>query len=94
MATFGTLLLNLPRRLDNTLTKLESGKIAVRTPELERRLGRLEHTNRKLVGAVIFAALLSGGIQLTLGGATIPGGILLTVSLLTLGWILFSSKSS
>lgn len=92
--TWGSLLLNLPRRLDSTLTKLESGKIAVRTPELERRLGHLEHANRKLVGAVVFAALLSGGIQLTLGGATIPGGILLAVAVLTLGWVLFSGKST
>jgi predicted unusual protein kinase regulating ubiquinone biosynthesis (AarF/ABC1/UbiB family) len=94
VTTWGGLLLNLPRRLDSTLTKLESGKIAVRTPELERRLGRLEQSNRKLVGAVIFAALLLGGIQLSLAGTAIPGYVLLTVSALTLGWILFSSKSS
>ncbi len=94
VTSFGRLLLNLPRRMDATLTKLESGKIAVRTPELERRLGRLEHTNRKLVGAVLFAALLLGGIQLTLGGATIPGAVLLAVAVLTLGWVLFSGKST
>jgi predicted unusual protein kinase regulating ubiquinone biosynthesis (AarF/ABC1/UbiB family) len=90
VTTFGTLLFNLPRRVDATITKLESGKIAVRTPELDRRLQRLEQTNRKLVGAVLFAALLSGGIQLTLGGATTPGAVLLTVAVLTLGWVLFS----
>jgi predicted unusual protein kinase regulating ubiquinone biosynthesis (AarF/ABC1/UbiB family) len=92
VTSFGALLLNLPRRVDNTLTKLESGKIAVRTPELDRHLRRLEHTNRKLVGAVLFAALLTGGIQLTLGGATTPGAVLLTISTLTLGWILFSGN--
>jgi predicted unusual protein kinase regulating ubiquinone biosynthesis (AarF/ABC1/UbiB family) len=92
VTTFGTLLLNLPRRVDATLTKLESGKIAVRTPELDRRLRRLEQSNRKLVGAVLFTALLLGGIQLTLGGATTPGAILLSISVLTLGWVLFSSN--
>ena len=71
---------------------LESGRIAVRTPDLERRLGRLERANRKLVGAVIFGALLLGGIELILGGAQIPGGILITFSALTLGWVLFSGK--
>jgi predicted unusual protein kinase regulating ubiquinone biosynthesis (AarF/ABC1/UbiB family) len=94
ITTWGSLLLNLPKRLDATLTKLESGKIAVRIPELERRLGRLERSNRKLVGAVIFAALLLGGIQLTLAGTPIPGYALLTVAILTLGWILFSGKSN
>lgn len=94
VSNWGGLLLNLPRRVDATFTKLEGGKIAVRTPELDRRMKRLERTNRKLVGAVLFAALLLGGIQLTLGGATIPGGILLTVAVLTLGWVLFSGNSS
>jgi len=92
VTTFGALLLNLPRRVDNTLAKLESGKIAVRTPELDRHLRRLEHTNRRLVGAVLFAALLTGGIQLSLGGATIPGAVLLTISILTFVWILFSGN--
>lgn len=88
--TWFKLLYNLPKRLDTTITKLEQGKIAVRTPELDTRLDRLEHTNRRLIGAVIFAALLSGGIQLTLNGADIPGGILLGTAVLTLGWVLFS----
>jgi len=92
VTSWGKLLFDLPKRLDSTLTKLESGKIAVRTPELERRLGRLEQSNRKLVGAVIFGALLLGGIQLTLAGESIPGGILLGVAVVTLGWILLSGK--
>jgi predicted unusual protein kinase regulating ubiquinone biosynthesis (AarF/ABC1/UbiB family) len=94
VTSWAKLLFNLPRRLDSTLTRLESGRIAVRNPELERRLGRLERTNRKMVGAVIFAALLLGGIELTLGGATLPGGILITFSFLTLGWVLFSGNGS
>jgi hypothetical protein len=84
----------LPKRLDSTLTKLESGKIAVRTPELEHRLARLEHSNRKLVGAVIFTALLLGGIQLSLGNALIPGSILLAGAVLSLGWVLFSNRGN
>jgi predicted unusual protein kinase regulating ubiquinone biosynthesis (AarF/ABC1/UbiB family) len=92
VSTFGALLLNLPRRIDATLIKLESGKIAVRNPQLESRLQHLEKTNRKLVGAVLFAALLTGGIQLTLGGATTSGTVLLIVAALTLGWVLFSGS--
>ncbi len=94
VATWGKLVFALPRRLDATLNKLERGKIAVRTPELERRLGRLEHAHRKLVGAVIFAALLLGGIQLTLNGADLPGGVLLVTAALTLGWVLFSGQNT
>ena len=93
VTTWGTLLLNLPRRLDSTLTKLESGKISMRTPQLDRRIARLEQSNRKLVGAVIFAALLLGGIQLSLAEAVIPGYVLLTVAALTFGWILFSGRN-
>lgn len=94
ITSWGSLLINLPRRVDTTFTKLESGKISVRNPDLERRLGRLEYTNRKLVGAVIFAALLTGGIQLSLGGADIPGLLLLTASALTIGWVLFSGNGN
>ena len=91
---WGKLVFQLPKRVDATLTKLEKGKIAVRTPELERRLARLEQSNRKLVGAVIFAALLTGGIQLSLNGATLAGAILLGGAALSLGWVLFSGKSN
>jgi predicted unusual protein kinase regulating ubiquinone biosynthesis (AarF/ABC1/UbiB family) len=92
--SWGKLLFNLPKRLDSTLTKLERGKIAIRTPELERRLSRLEQSNRKQVGAVIFAALLLGGIQLILGEVMVPGSILLAGAAITLGWILFTGKGS
>jgi predicted unusual protein kinase regulating ubiquinone biosynthesis (AarF/ABC1/UbiB family) len=88
--TWGGILLNLPSRIDTTLTKLESGKISVRNPEIENRLGRLERTNQKLVGAVIFTAFFIAGIQLAFSGEKIPGIILLIISTLTLGWVLFS----
>ena len=91
---WGKLVIQLPKRVDSALTKLEKGRIAVRTPELERRLARLEQSNRKLVGAVIFAALLTGGIQLSLNGAEIPGGILLTLAVLSLGWVFFAGSGS
>jgi predicted unusual protein kinase regulating ubiquinone biosynthesis (AarF/ABC1/UbiB family) len=90
--TWASSLVKIPRQVDTTLTKLESGKVTMRNPEIERRISRLERSNRKLVGAVIFTALLTSGIQLTLGGAAIPGTILITISALTLGWVLFSGK--
>jgi predicted unusual protein kinase regulating ubiquinone biosynthesis (AarF/ABC1/UbiB family) len=94
ITTWGSLLINLPRRFDTTLTKLESGKIALRNPDLERRLGRIERTNRKLVGAVIFTALLTGGIQLSLGGAVIPSILMLSIATITLAWVIFSGNGN
>ena len=46
------------------------------------------------IGAVVFAALLLGGIQLALGGAMIPGSVLLVGAALSLGWVLFFGRSS
>ena len=90
---YGSQLLNLPRRVDTTLTKLEGGKITTRDSELARRISRLERTNRKLIAAVIFAATLSVGVQLALEGAVIPGYVLIIISVLTLGWVLFSGNN-
>jgi predicted unusual protein kinase regulating ubiquinone biosynthesis (AarF/ABC1/UbiB family) len=88
--TWGKLVIGLPQRLDSTLTKLERGKISMQNPDLERRLKHMERTNRKLVGAVVFTALLLGGIQLTLGGEDFWGGAMLAVAAFALGWVIFS----
>ena len=88
--TWGKLVIGLPQRLDSTLTKLERGKISMQNPDLERRLKHMERTNRKLVGAVVFTALLLGGIQLTLGGEGFWGGAMLAVAAFALGWVIFS----
>ena len=57
-------LVRLPGRLDDVLTRLEEGRLAVQSPSVERRLARLERTLRRLVSAVLFGALLVGGIAL------------------------------
>ena len=88
--TWGKLVINLPQRLDTTLTKLERGKLSLRNPDLERRLTQVERSNRKLAGAVIFAALLLGGIQLTLGGALFLGGATLALAAFSLGWVILT----
>lgn len=67
----------LPRRLDRTLDLMERGKLEVRLPELTTHLRRLERVMRRLNSALIFAALLLGGVQLYTADETLLGGILL-----------------
>jgi len=57
-------LLRLPQRLDTLATSIEAGEVSVRSPLVERRLASLDRTSRRLVSAVLFAALLVGGIIL------------------------------
>jgi predicted unusual protein kinase regulating ubiquinone biosynthesis (AarF/ABC1/UbiB family) len=54
----------LPGRLDDLTTRLEQGRVAVRTPETDRRLRSLERTTNRLISAVLFAALLVAGVIL------------------------------
>lgn len=54
----------LPQRIDNVLTRMEDGKLAVDTPRLDRRLQRLDRTGRRVISAVLFAALLIAGAVL------------------------------
>jgi len=57
-------LARLPQRLDDLTTQFEEGRIAVQTPRLDKRVASLERTGRRLISAVLFAALLIGGILL------------------------------
>jgi predicted unusual protein kinase regulating ubiquinone biosynthesis (AarF/ABC1/UbiB family) len=63
-ATVGTTLARLPRRLDEAVTRLEDGRVAVDTPRLDRRLARLERMAGRILSAVLFAGLLISGAVL------------------------------
>ena len=54
----------LPGRLDRLAQAAEGGDSTVRAPRSERELHRIERGFRKVVAAVIFAALFLGGILL------------------------------
>lgn len=71
------LLLGLPRRLDEMLKRVEQGELQVQAPALEAHLGNIERSLQGLTGAVLFAALFIGGMQLLLAGFSLPGYILL-----------------
>ncbi|SIN77646.1 ABC1 kinase family protein [Agromyces cerinus] len=58
------LLWRLPQRVDALITKADEGRLSFDTSRLERRLDRVEGVARRVVSAVLFAALLIGGAVL------------------------------
>ncbi|WP_322411576.1 ABC1 kinase family protein [Microbacterium invictum] len=58
------LITRLPRRIDKLATRMEEGRLAVDAPRVDRRLARLERLGRRILSAVLFGALLIGGILL------------------------------
>ncbi|HEY6867231.1 MAG TPA: AarF/UbiB family protein, partial [Candidatus Eisenbacteria bacterium] len=85
-------LLAVPGRMDSILTRMERGEIAVRVPDVSAALARLEVTLRRLLGAVVFAALLLGGAQLLLSGHSLLGGALLAGAGVTLLWMILAPR--
>ena len=85
-------LLSTPVRLEATLSKMERGELEVVVPQIAEQVSRLELAVRRMVGGVIFAALLIGGVQLYLaeqmlfGGALLAGAGLALVWVMTAGW--------
>jgi predicted unusual protein kinase regulating ubiquinone biosynthesis (AarF/ABC1/UbiB family) len=79
----------LPQRLDNLATRVEEGNLSVKTPRLERRLSSLERTARRIISAILFAALLIGGILLR-SEDVVFGTVLMAVSALPLLHAIFA----
>ncbi len=73
----------LPGRIDGALTRLDAGLVQVGNPGVERRLELVDQTLRRLISAVLFAALLIAGILL-LGPASGLGVTLIVLSALPL----------
>jgi predicted unusual protein kinase regulating ubiquinone biosynthesis (AarF/ABC1/UbiB family) len=82
----------LPQRLDELTSRIEEGRVSVQSPRLERRMASLERTGRRILSAVLFAALFIGGIVLRAEDAVF-GMVVMAVSVLPLlhalfaGWI-------
>ena len=71
-----SVLARLPRRIDSTLTRLDQGLLAVRMPELENTLKRLDRTTRRVPVAILAATLILGGIALRISGDELGNGLL------------------
>ena len=83
----GRALATLPTRLDQALTKIESGDLRVTAradPTLDRSLAKLTWAINRLVAAVIFAILLLVGSLLIINGEEILGAIGLVMAMLAL----------
>ena len=83
------LIARLPQRIDNLTTRIEAGEISVQSPRLERRMRGLARTGRQLISAVLFAALLIGGILLR-AEDVVFGTVLMAASALPLLHALFA----
>ena len=86
-------LVALPKRTDAMLSKMEQGKLEVRTPELSRQMARLELGLRRVMGSVLFTAFLLGGIQLYLADRIWPSAGLLAGAVALLIWVLTARRT-
>jgi hypothetical protein len=87
------LLLGMPRRVDGLLGKVERGDLAVHDPQIVSRLDRLERTAGRLIGGLVFSALLLSGVQLYLAGQALFAWFLLAGAAITLGWVILAKRS-
>jgi predicted unusual protein kinase regulating ubiquinone biosynthesis (AarF/ABC1/UbiB family) len=81
----------LPRQIDAMLTKLDEGTVSFRNPELERRVEGLERAGRRVVSALVFAALLVAGAVLRADDAVL-GAVLMIGSVVPLLHAVFSGR--
>ena len=88
LGVFAQALFSLPRKLDRLVARMEEGNLEVRTPDLKKGVDRLDRSVNRLAGAVIFAALLLGAVQLYIAGEYWPAGILTGAAVLAFLWIL------
>ena len=93
LSTMARALLALPRRAESVLAQMERGDLAVRNPQLSEQVAAIERAVRRLVGAVVFAALLAGGIQLTLAGHVGLSAALLAGAAAALSWVILARKT-
>lgn len=82
----------LPQRLDDLTTRIEDGRLSVQNPRLERRIGSLERTMRRVISAVLFAALFVGGLTVRADDAVFGTGLIVVSGIpllhaLLAGWI-------
>jgi len=62
LVSYATTLARLPRRFDDLVSRIDRGQVAVRTPDVDRRLRSIERAIGRAVSAVVFASLLFAGV--------------------------------
>jgi predicted unusual protein kinase regulating ubiquinone biosynthesis (AarF/ABC1/UbiB family) len=87
-----SVLIQTPPRLNRLMAVMEAGELEVRAPQISEQVQGLEFAVRRLVGALIFAALLVSGVQVYLSGQIVLGGLLLAGALLALAWVILARR--
>ena len=82
-------LIAIPAQTSRVLSRLERGDLNVNMPHVNRQLYHLEGAVNRLVGGVVFAAFIFGGVLLYRGGDTTLGYIFWLLSGLALLWTAF-----
>ncbi len=85
-------LARLPGRVDDLASRLERGQLAVRTPDIDRRLRSLERAISRAVSAIVFATLLFAGVLLR-PASDVLGWVLMGVSAVPLVHVLVTWRS-
>jgi predicted unusual protein kinase regulating ubiquinone biosynthesis (AarF/ABC1/UbiB family) len=89
--TYAKTIARLPRRMDELAARIESGKLSVRIPELDRRLQSVERGLGRLASAIVFAALLVAGVFVR-PTDTVLGWVLMGVSVVPLLQIVLTTR--
>lgn len=82
----------LPQRLDELVTRIDRGQLAVRVPGVERRIGAIERMLGRLIWAIVFAALLFSGVLLRRDGDEVLAWVLIAASAVPLLRLVLSAR--
>lgn len=82
-------LIALPAQTGRVLSRLERGELNVNMPAVNRQLYHLESAVNRLVGGLVFAAFMFGGVLLYLDGHQALGYIFWGFSAVALLWTVF-----
>ena len=88
---FATTMARLPRRFDELATRIDRGQVAVRTPELDRRLRSLDRGLSRVASGIVFAGLLVAGVLLRPTDEVL-GWVLMGASALPLLHVVFTAR--
>lgn len=81
---YATTIARLPRRLDELAARIDSGRLAVRAPGVEKQIASIDRMLGRLISAIVFAALLFSGVLLRRGGDEVLAWVLMGLSALPL----------
>jgi predicted unusual protein kinase regulating ubiquinone biosynthesis (AarF/ABC1/UbiB family) len=85
-------LVDVPKRTDDALARLERGEIAVRLPDLTEQVARLELTLRRMLGGLLFAAFLAASLLVDPHATSWWARVLLGGAALALAWVVLARQ--